>query len=283
MKTPAPVPRPEKYGGLNFQRHAGFYIGLWTYAYAKTKEKKYLDLAEKMIAHHWNLRNLQSGLPPDRTGAKEASAASALALALSLLESATLLPEGSVKDHYHNVANSYLDAILRMQHQPLEGKFMVTIPVDAKPDTAKGTYGEPYVYGYGGGFSADYAALLIGVYRLNKDQRALRLAEGFAKYYATHEPPPVKEAVYARVYATIIGLYNDLYDLTKKKEYLDQSKRYATIAIENLYHNGLFRGTTDIGHYEGSMMVGNLVYNLVWLHALDKKLPVKVEPNYFAR
>ncbi len=31
------------------------------------------------------------------------------------------------------------------------------------------------------------------------------------------------------------------------------------------------------------MMVGNLVYSLVWLHALKEKTKVKVEPNYFNR
>ena len=283
MSKPAPVPRPEKYGGMNFQRHAGFYIGLWTFAYSKTKDKKYLDLAEKMIDHHWKLRNDKSGLPPDRTGTKDASAVSSLALSLSLLESAALLPEGPVKERYLTVAKTYLNAILQLPHNAKEGKFMVTLPVDASPESAAGGFGEPYVYGYGGGFSADYAALLLGVYRLTKDQRALRIAEGFADFYSRNDPPPATEAVYARVYATIIGLFNDLHQITGKASYLDQSKRYAKIAIEQLYHNGLFRGTTDIGHYEGSMMVGNLVYNLVWLHALQNKNKLKVEPNYFAR
>jgi hypothetical protein len=30
-------------------------------------------------------------------------------------------------------------------------------------------------------------------------------------------------------------------------------------------------------------MVGNLVYNLAWLHALKEKAKLKVEPNYFNR
>jgi len=31
------------------------------------------------------------------------------------------------------------------------------------------------------------------------------------------------------------------------------------------------------------MMVGNLVYNLVWLHCLKQKTPLRMEPNYFNR
>jgi len=45
----------------------------------------------------------------------------------------------------------------------------------------------------------------------------------------------------------------------------------------------MFRGATGINHYEGDMMAGNLVYNLVWLHAVKAKIGVRVEPNYFNR
>ena len=122
-----------------------------------------------------------------------------------------------------------------------------------------------------------------GVYHKNKDKRAFTLAEGFGKYYATHNPPPIEEALFARVYATIIGLFNDLYETTHKAEYLEQSKRYAKMAIENLYHDGLFRGATNINHYEADMMESCLAYNLVWLDAIINKSNVKIEPNYFAR
>ena len=283
LHTPMPTPRPEKYGGMNFARHAGFYIGLWTFAYSKTQDDKYLDWANKMIDHHWSMRSPKSGLPPDLKGRPKASAVSTLSLALNLLEAAELLTEGKSRDKYEEVATTYIDAILRLPHKPEEGKFLVDLPMDAAPEDATGTYGEPYVYGYGGGFSGDYAGLLPAIYRLNNDRRALKLAEAFADYYSKHNIPPVTDAVYARVYASIIGLFNDLYHITKKAQYLDQSKRYAKQAIEDLYHDGLFRGTTDIGHYEASMMVGNLVYNLVWLHALEHKAGIEVEPNYFAR
>lgn len=283
INTPMPIPRPDKYGGLDFARHAGFYIGLWTFAYSKTGDEKYLAWSQKMIDHHWNMRSPGSGLPPDRKGAKNASAVSTLSLALNLLEAAEVLPDGSVRKNYESVANTYLNAILRLPHKAEEGKFLIDLPMEARPEEAIGTYGEPYTYGYGGGFSADYAGLLLGIYRITKDVRALKLAEAFADFYSRNNPPPITEAVYARVYASIIGLFNDLYELNPKTEYLEQSKRYGKIAIETLYHDGLFRGAANVGHYEASMMVGNLVYNLVWLHALETHATLKIEPNYFAR
>ena len=55
------------------------------------------------------------------------------------------------------------------------------------------------------------------------------------------------------------------------------------LAVERLYDRGLFRGATGINHYEGDMMVGNLVYNLVWLHALKHPSAIRMEANYFNR
>jgi hypothetical protein len=281
---PMPVPRPAKYGGMDFNRHAGFYIHLWTFAFSKTKDPKYMAYAEKMLDHHWNMRSPKSGLPPDRKGTKDASSASSLALSLSLLEAAEMLPQGDeMRKKYEMVAKTYLDAILRLPHKPATGQFLMNLQMDQTPENATGSYGEPFNYGYGGGFSADYAGLLLEVYHITKDERGLRLAEGFADYYANHNPPPVTEAVYARVYASIIGLFNGLYEIDHKEQYLNQAKRYAKYAIDNLYYNGLFRGTTDIGHYEASMMVGDLVYNLVWLDAIGGKTDIKIEPNYFAK
>ena len=284
--SPMEIPRPEKYGGLDFARHAGFYIHLWTFTYSKTKDPKYMMYAEKMLDHHWNLRSKTLGLPPNTKGAAFSSAVSCLALSLSLLEAARILPEGDrMRERYEATAKSYMDAILRLPHKPGTGQFLITAPMGAaSPETAAGgDYGEPYKYGYGGGYSADYAGLLVGIYRLSKDERALKLAEAFADFYSKNNPPGITEPVFARIYASIIGLYNDLYDIDHKPVYLEQSKRYAQYAVENLFYNGLFRGATNINHYEGDMMESCLAYNLVWLHALATNAAVKIEPDYFTR
>ena len=282
--NPMPVPRPSKYGGLDGARHAGFYISLWTFAYSKTKNPKYIAWAEKMLDHQWNMRSSESGLPPFQKDSKDAVPPQSLSLALNILEAAELLPQrDEIRNRYEMVAGTYLDAILRLPHKPGTGQFLMNLKMDQSPENATGSYGEPFNYGYGGGFSADYAGLLAGVYRITKDERALKLAEGFADYYASHDPPPITEAVSARVYASIIGLFNDLYEIGHKQQYLDQAERYAKYSIDNLYYNGLFRGATNINHYEGDMMESCLVYNLVWLDAIKKKSNLKIEPDYFTR
>ena len=78
-------------------------------------------------------------------------------------------------------------------------------------------------------------------------------------------------------------LFLDLYDQTREPVYLTQARRYAQLAIERLYWNGLFRGATGINHYESQLLVANLIYGLVWLHAVEKDPTATVAPNYFNR
>ncbi|MGQ9575717.1 MAG: hypothetical protein ACUVUC_10400 [Thermoguttaceae bacterium] len=281
-----PVPRPAGMGFLDFPRHGGFFVHLWTFVFAKTGDPKYLDWAGKIIEKFERARSPISGLPsgcPGRRGDRTASAETMRSLSVSLLEASRLLPPGAAQDRYHQAAKGYLDSILPLPPRPDEGRLLVSFPMDVRPEQATGQYSEPFRYEYGGGLTADEALLLSAANRLSGQKRALRLARCLAAYYARHEPPPPMQIVRAHVYASILGLFADLYAITGQAEYLQQAERYARLAIGRLFHRGLLRGATGIDHYEGDMMVGNLVYNLVWLHSLKAQTGLKVEPNYFNR
>ena len=276
------LPTPRRGGGgLDFPRHAGFYIHLWGFVYAKAPDKKYADWIGKMIDHHWRFRDVDGILPSTTRGAQAqiATAESTLSLGVSLLETAEILSEGDLKKRCREAGEAYVGAVMQLKHLAVEGKFVATLDVKSrKPD-----YSEPYRFGYGGGFTADNANLLLAVNRIKKDHRALEFAEGFAEFYAKHEPPPAHEIVRAHVYASIIGLFTDLYDLTRKPVYREQADRYAKLAIERLFYKGLFRGATGLDHYESDLMPGNLAYNLIWLDGVKRGDKIKVAPNYFNR
>ena len=282
IATPQPVPRRPKFRPADFPRHGGFYITLWTFVHAKTGGPKHLDWALKTIDHHWRIKGEQSGLPPFTVDSQKCVMESAFSLALSLIEAAALLPDGKAKERYVHVANTYLDAVARMPHKPSEGHFATGCKRDERPEDAKGET-LPWTAAYGGKFTADDAVLCCLTHRLTGRKDYLRMAEDAGKFYATHDPPAADEVVRAQVYAAIINLFLDLHDQTRKPEHLAQAKRYATLAIERLYWNALFRGATGIDHYESQMMVSNLVYALVWLHVQGAGLDIQVEPNYFGR
>lgn len=281
---PVPQPRPPGLGGLDFPRHAGFYIQLWCFAYSKTGDAQYADWVLKMMEHHWRARDPKTGILPSTTRGSQSQTAtveSTLSLAVSLLESASSLPPGELKDRCLKYGLEYASAVLRLPHDPVGGKLLAGFAISGAPE--RGDYSEPYRYGYGGGFTADDAALMVALFRSTSDPRAIEVAEAVANFYQNNEPPQAFEIVRAHVYASIIGLFADLYSLRKNPQHLRQAERYARLAIERLFHRGLFRGATAVNHYEGDLMVGNLVYNLLWLEALKRSSDPQVRPNYFNR
>ncbi len=281
IAAPLATPRPPGLGFMDFPRHGGFYIHLWSLLATKTSERKYRACSERLLGHISAERDPISGLPPACSGRDgTVSLETLLSLAVSLMESSRTLGR---EERFENVAKTLLDAILNAHHDPTGGRFLTTVPRGGDPSKADGPYSDPYRYGYGGGFTADNAALLLAAYRLTGDARALALSERFASFYVAHDLPPPHEIVRAHVYASILGLFIDLYDLTKKPAYIEQAERHARLAIERLYWCGLFRGATSLNAYEGDLMPGNLVYNLLWLHAVKSASPVRVPPNYFNR
>jgi hypothetical protein len=275
---------------MDFPRHAGFYIGLWSFLHARTGEPRWLEWSLKMLDHHWRARHPRTGLLPvcsrgDR--ARTATPEMMLSLAVSLLEAARLLPPGETPSgragaRFDKAARAYLEAVLRLPHRPEMGKFLTALPIDGD-GTGGGEFSEPYLYVYGGGFTADLACLLLAAHRLTGDPRPRALAEATAEFYARHEPPPATEVVRAHVYASILNLFTDLYALGGKPEHLAEAKRHARLALERLQYRGLFRGATAIEHYQADLMPGSLAYGLLRLHALESKSAVEAEPNYFHR
>ncbi|MBM4086221.1 MAG: hypothetical protein FJ272_15665, partial [Planctomycetes bacterium] len=273
ITKPLTEPRPKGLSPADFPRHGGFYVLPWTFAHSKTKDPKYLDWSLRAIEHHWRLKKAPLNLPPITAGANQANMESAFSLAICLLEAAALLPKGPPRARYEEVAHTYLDAIALMPHKPAEGCFLTNCKLDARASEATGET-LPWTAAYGGKFTADDALLCCAAYRLTAKPVFLQLAKDAARFYATHEPPKADEIVWAHVYAAILNLFLDLHDQTRDPDCLTQAKRYAKLAIERLYYNGLFRGATGVNHYDSQLMVSNLVYGLVWLHVAEKGLAV---------
>ncbi len=283
---PLPQPRPRGLGFLDFPRHAGFFIGLWSYVHGRTGDRKYLEWSLRLADRHWRTRDPASDLPllATRTArAQTVSVSSALSLAVSLFEAAERLPETPARRRFERMARRYVERIVALPHRPEEGRLLISFPAGEAATPRNAGFGDPYTYGYGGGLSADDAILLLAAHRDSGDPRPLAIAAALGGYYADHDPPAAYEVVRAHVYASIVGLFLDLHALTSRPAHLEQARRYARLAVERLFRDGLFRGATGIDHYESDLMVANLVYALVRLHAVEKGLDLHVPPNTFNR
>jgi len=81
--------------------------------------------------------------------------------------------------------------------------------------------------------------------------------------------------------ASVVNFHLDAYDVTGDKQYLEEAKRYADIAIHDLYHDGLFVRQPGDDFYEAKLRTGNLVLGLLRLHLrLHPELPQLEEMDW---
>lgn len=276
-----PDPRPDPGDGyLDFPRHGGFYLQVWSYAFAQTHDPKYLNWIGRMMDHHVAARNVDTMLlPAGTTRDKDSfSAQTVLSLSVSMLESLPLLGQTPEGERCGKLAREYLDALLALPHQPEQSKFVTGGPVAGPFDMLT----EPgYLEQYGGGdFLGTSGHLWARAYRLTNDPRCLAMARGIAAWYRDH-PVPELTHLRASVYGKAIQLMLEMDALTDEPEWLPAAEGFAQAVIGRLYHNGLFRGATGLWYYDAELGVSTLAYGLLRLQArLDGQA---MEPICFER
>lgn len=265
LSKPLPTPRAEPGTGyLDFPRHGGFYLQVWSYAFSRTHEPRYLNWIDRMMDHHVASRHAATRLLPSGTTRDKDSfsASTMLSLAVSMLESVPLLGRTPEGERCGRLAHEYLDALLALPHRPEESRFVTGGPVAGPLEQLT----EPgYVEQYGGGdFLGTMGHLWARAYRLTGDPRCLQMARGIATWYRDH-PVPALTHLRASVYGKAVQLMLEMDDLTGEPSWLPAAESFAQGAIHRLYHHGLFRGATALWYYDAELGVSTLAYGLLRL------------------
>ena len=285
LAHPLPTPRKDPGDGyLDFPRHGGFYMQVWSYAFSKTHDPKYLDWADRMMDHHVAARHPATQLIPSTTTRDKASfsAQTILSLSVSMLESVPLLGQTPEAERCNRLAREYLDTLLSLPHKPTESLFVTGGPVAGLADPPK-LASPGYTEQYGGGdFLGTTGHLYARAYRLTKDPRCLAMAKGIAVWYRDN-PAPDLPHLRASVYGKALQLMLEMDDLTGEDGWLPAAEGFARAAIGKLHDNGLFRGASKLWYYDSELGVGTLGYGLVRLQARLDGEPGGAEPICFER
>ncbi len=262
-----PDPRPQGLKPLDFPRHGGMYLQVWAFAYSKTKDPKYLAWSERLLKYFEGTRRQDGFLPVlSQYSARPAlgpAPGSNLSVGITLLESAPLLGDVPTAAHYRALGGQLLKALA------------------GQPSDLPKKLGFTEAYG-GGDFGGDSALMRVQAYRLTGDHAHLDAARDHARLYAEAQQLPETQ-MRAHVFGTLVNLMLDLHELDKGDQWLPAAERYARWGIERLYHNGLFRGATNLWYYDSELGVSAFAYGLVRLHAATNKTTVSVPPFRFTR
>lgn len=293
--------------GCDFSMSAGAYIEAFSFLYSKTKDQIWLDRSLFLAEYYWKRRNISTNLFPDRPNAGlnrfDGSCFVSSITGLychSLLKAYELTGEIKFRDQ----AISYLKAYSKYGFDPETGKFWGALQLDGTPIPGPRVYTdnidsnegyaaaqprgyldlwEPYMAGYQ--YAIYTAQAYAFAYHLTKDPVLLESAMQFADWIEKTPPETIEtedtwyknysnnqglKGTYADKYGRSISFFLHLYILTKEDKYLTEAKKFADIAIEKLFRNGLFKGHPEKPYYEAMDGVGYLLYALLQLdHVMD--------------
>ena len=92
---------------------------------------------------------------------------------------------------------------------------------------------------------------------------------------------PADVPMRAHSYGVAINMMLDMHELDGDPKWLDAGERYGQMAIETLYHDGLFRGARDLWYQDSHLGTATLIYALVRLHVAAEGLDAEVPANVY--
>ena len=264
-----PDPRPEELlsGTLDFANSGSRFVRLWAFAYSKTGDEKYLEWCNNLLDHlEWSRIDGDGPLPalsnrsyrplPDRP-----SWGNTMLVGVSLLEYAPLLGDTETAERFRTLGEDFISLVAEQD-----------LP---DPDREAHFHGGR---GMGGG-----KAHWGHVYRVTGNEFFLDAARNMAMPYLNLEEIP--EETWANMKAQSFGvpidLMMDMYEFEGDQMWLDAAERYAQLAIETLYWNGLFRAAPDLFYQDSHTGTATIIYALVRVHAAVEELDTEVPPNVY--
>jgi hypothetical protein len=250
--------------GMDFARHAGFYIRTWAVAYAHTKEPVFLNAIETLLARYEKKRHPQTGWIELRSGQSEGCPPLTLSLAIDCDSAARRVPEPLAKrlrafaeredDLFcglpHNVQSrgGFLTSLDRATGRPSEGR---TPLWDAR---------------YGGFTTAQFALMCVARYDHTGKIGYRDLITNAANAYLNSLPPATAD-VWPMTFGHAVSLQVAAWRHTARAEYLQRARELGTLAVATFWQDNLLpRASTQTSHYEAITGADTLALALVELH-----------------
>lgn len=240
--------------GKDFPRHAGFYIAAWGHAYKRTKDETFLKAIEVLLARFEKKRKGAGGKESVTIGPLDTEAAAAC------------VPD-PVSTHLKEFA-AYEDKLMLG-----EGWKAGDPPLTP---TWQAGYGEGNVLSLQAmGALARYEQCGKAGYR----DRVVAIADAYRG-----ARPGENEDVWASTFGHVISTEVAAYRITKRKEYLDEARAFAQMAVDVFWGDSpLPRASFKTGHYETLTGGDSLALSLLEVHAAMHDLKTPIPSNVIDR
>jgi len=250
--------------GMDFPRHAGFYIRTWAAAYARTKDELFLKAIEVLLTRFEKKRHPKTGLIESHTGNTNAWADSALSLAIDCDGAAHLVP-GALASRLRAFAAREDEVFCLLAHEVRDKGGFATV-VDAATAQPQEPPTPRWSARYGGLTTAQVGMMCVSRYENTGKVGYRELIHVAADAYMK-SLPAVEEDAWPGTFGQTISLQVAAWRSTAKQEYLDRARALADFAVQKFFDQGpLPRASLKTHHYETITGADTLALGLVELH-----------------
>ncbi|MHC4740946.1 MAG: hypothetical protein ACYS8Z_03480 [Planctomycetota bacterium] len=250
--------------GMDFARHAGFYIRTWAQSYAHTKEKTFLEAISVLLKRYEKKRHAVTGLIEVKTGSSSANAALSLSLGIDCDGAARRVPE-PLRTRLRRFALREDEVFCSLPHD-LAGKKGFALNVDLATGKPGGSFSTLWDARYGGFTTAAVGMMCVSRYQNTGEAGYRELIVDAADAYADSMPADGDDA-WPMTFGHAISLELAAFGVTAEKKYHERAFELGKTAIEKFFGDSVLpRASLRSNHYESITGADTLVLALAELH-----------------
>ena len=250
--------------GMDFARHAGFYIRTWAEAYAHTRDDTFLEAIKVVLARYEKKRHPKTGLIEIKAGSPTAHSALSLSLAIDCDGAARKVPE-PLRTRLANFAAREDEIFCSLPHD-LEDKKGFAMGLELVTGKSDGSYSSLWDARYGAYTTATVAIMCVSRYENTGRVGYRGLITAAADAYMDSLPGEDSDA-WPMTFGHAICVEQAAYRATSQEKYHKRAFKLGEIAIEKFFGvSPLPRASLKSNHYESITGADTLVLALVDLH-----------------
>jgi hypothetical protein len=250
--------------GMDFARHAGFYIRTWAEAYAYTGEQTFLTAIDVLQRRYEKKRHPNSGLIEVKSGSSKANSALSLSLGIDCDGAARKVPE-PLRTRLRRFALREDEVFCSLAHD-LKGKGGFALSLDLAAGKSDGSFSSLWEAKYGAFTTAAVAMMCVSRYHNTGNIGYRDLIVAAADAYLDSLPADGVDA-WPMTFGHAISLELAAFGATAQKEYHDRAFKLGEVAVEKFFGSStLPRASLKTNHYESITGADTLVLALAELH-----------------
>jgi hypothetical protein len=250
--------------GMDFARHAGFYIRTWAEAYACTKDQTFLKAVDVLLKRYERKRHPKSGLIEVKSGSSKANCALSLSLCIDCDGAARKVPE-PLRTRLRQFALREDKIFCSLPHD-LKNKKGFALSFDLATGKSDGSLSSLWDAKYGAFTTAAVAMMCVSRYHNTGNTTYRDLIVTAADAYTDSAPTDGVDA-WPMTFGHAISLELAAFAATAQQKYHEQAFKLGESAVRKFFDNSVLpRASLKTDHYESITGADTLVLALAELH-----------------